>query len=395
MWWNVGPHLRRRMKVQAGEDISQERTTSSFFSTAESDVDEFRQVLKRKFGSVTRAWRVGLDEDASGILDFYEFCAATKAIGYTGNLRSLWYNMDIDHSGNISLKELDEVAAKALEKFRYLSTKRYETMEGLWMKLLDQDRSGFVGYAEFSTHVRELGYVDDEEIWDLFTVLLIKPGSTSLTYDDIKFLQSWDDRKRAEVYRKRLPVGWVNKDPQFYGPPEVPGTPSEDNHEFSVSIDVNQEQEDFRQFLIQRYGSLCNAFDVMDANSSGALSLVEFQSVVSTVLRYCRPTDARRLFLSFNEDPGAMLTWDELGISAQDWMNHLLQKRTKQRKTMVLAMQNATAPLGSSLRMTGALQHHVTRLRVPKKREDIAFWTPMPAGWGRPPSFEPVSARKA
>merc|ERR1719436_516485 len=91
-------------------------------------------------------------------------------------------------------------------------------------------------------------------------------------------------------------------------------------------------QQDFRQFLIERYGNLCNAFDAMDANGTGSLSLVEFQTVVATVLRYCRPSDARRLFLTFNADPGAVLTWDELGITPQEWINHTLAKRTKRKQ---------------------------------------------------------------
>lgn len=371
------------------------RTTSSFFTSENTDVDEFRQVLKRKFGSITRAWRIGLDADNSGLLDFMEFCAATKAIGYTGDLRTLWFNMDMDNSGNITLNELDPVASKALEKFRFLGTKRCGTIEGLWKQVLDQDNSGFVSFAEFSTHIHNLGYEDEDEIWDLFHLLLLKPGSTSLTLGDITFLQGWDDTKRAQAYRKRLPVGWVNKDPCFYGQAPMPGAPSVDDFEASVSVDVNKEQDDFRQFLVQRYGSLCRAFDAMDANGSGALSMVEFQSVVASVLRYCRPANARRLFLSFNNDPGGVLTWDELGISSTDWMNHVLQRRMQQRKAKVQAMQSATAPLGTSSRMTGALEKHLTRLRVPKRREDIAFWNPLPAGWGRPPDFEPLSAKGA
>merc|ERR1711879_833138 len=151
-------------------------------------------------------------------------------------------------------------------------------------------------------------------------------------------------------------------------------------------------QEEFRQFLIDRYGNLCKAFDVMDANGTGSLSLVEFQSVVATVLRYCRPADARRLFLSFNKDPGAMLTWDELGITSQEWINHVIKKRTQQRQKMAQASLQATAPLGSAPRQVGSVKRHAEPLRLPKA-EEVAFWAPLPRGWGMPPPFEPKMSR--
>merc|ERR1711861_92650 len=70
-----------------------------------------------------------------------------------------------------------------------------------------------------------------------------------------------------------------------------------------IAYDEEQSKDDFRKFLVNRYGSLCKAFDAMDNNRSGELSLVEFQTAVATVLRYCRPSDAKRLFLSLNKDP--------------------------------------------------------------------------------------------
>lgn len=102
MWWNVGPHLKRRMRAESGRTPDQSPQASgsgpSFFSSS-SDLEEFKMVLRHKFGSIARAWRVGLDRDESGLLDFREFCAAMRAIGYVGNLRTLWFNMDADNSG--------------------------------------------------------------------------------------------------------------------------------------------------------------------------------------------------------------------------------------------------------------------------------------------------------
>jgi len=406
MWWNSGPHLRRRMQMEKGETVHQpgkgalRRASTSFFQR-DTVVEEFVAVLESKFGSITRAWRVGLDEDGSGSLDFREFCNATRQLGYVGNLRTLWFNLDTDSSGSVGLKELDPVACAALEKFRAKCTTGYGTMRAMWDTLLDQDRSGTVSHAEFVEHAGGLGYGDPAELWDLFRLLVVQPGCRCIRMEDLEFLQKWEDAKKARAHRKRIPSSWVNADPYIHGGGStLPSLSMPDEFEAVVAFDEEKTKDDFRQFLIGKYGSLPRAFDIMDANGSGSLSLVEFQAVVATVLRYCRPADARRLFLSFNQDPGAMLTWDELGITSPEWINFTMAKRNERRKREAQALANATAPLGASPRMQGASSRHVGRLReatgpASPRAIDVAFSAPLPRGWGPPPDFRPAMVMSA
>merc|ERR1719277_1284725 len=128
----------------------------------------------------------------------------------------------------------------------------------------------------------------------------------------------------------------------------------------------------------------------MDANSSGELSMVEFQAVVSSVLRYCRPADAARLFLNFNKDPGGTVSWDELGIPRHEWVNHVLEKDLKKRQREAERQGDFSGPnLGSSPRMRKGYVCHTERIRNNKKRSDIALGMPLPPGWGQPPHFQP------
>ncbi|CAK9070854.1 unnamed protein product [Durusdinium trenchii] len=67
----------------------------------------FRLLLSRKFGSVAAAWRVSLDPDGNGRISFGEFNHRCRQMGFTGNLRKLWGELDTDKCGFISLKEID------------------------------------------------------------------------------------------------------------------------------------------------------------------------------------------------------------------------------------------------------------------------------------------------
>jgi Ca2+-binding EF-hand superfamily protein len=382
------------MAMESGQVVqfghkTQSRTASSWFG-GNSDVEEFLENLRAKYGTVTRAWRVGLDSDESGALDFGEFCRAVRSLGMTGNLRTLFFNLDTDTSGVISLSELDAHASRVLEKFRARGTERFGTIQNMW-NVFDQDKSGTVAFAEFCESVGELGYTDPEETKELFNLLILRVGCRYITLNDILFLQNWDEMKRAMIWKKRVGVGWINRDPSMTrdANPAVsgmlPGLVDNSSQDFAdmVSLDLDKTKEDFQNFLITRYGSLPKAFEHMDANDSGCLSLTEFISVVSSGLEYCRPADARRLFMLMIGDGSAtsQLTWEKLGITQIDWVHHVIEKRAKQKWLEEEARANAKAKLGRSPRIQRSLSRHTGRMRHAKTREDIVFFTPLPKGY--------------
>lgn len=66
--------------VEAGLVEGGSRTSSTFFGGGNA-VDEFKDALVSKFGTLSRAWRLGLDVDGSGKMDMREFCEALRRLG--------------------------------------------------------------------------------------------------------------------------------------------------------------------------------------------------------------------------------------------------------------------------------------------------------------------------
>lgn len=401
MWWNTGPHLRRRIAAESGNLQGHTRSSTTFFASKDAK-EEFKKVLIAKFGTLTRAWRVGLDADENGMLDFREFTRAIRDLGYIGNIRTLWFLLDDDNSGYISLKELYPEAFFALEKFRALSTTQYDSIPNMWQRIMDKDRSNSVSREEFVEGARILGYTDEEEVSALFSFLLLKPGSRFVSLEHILFLQTWEETKRALIDRKRFGNSWVNKDPYLLGSEltshlhtklleQSSGLDAPYDYSTQTGLNPDQRMEDFKAFLVKRYGTLARAFDAMDANESGSLSLVEFQTVVASVLRYCRSGDATRLFMSFcgTEDKDATISWSELGIDKVEWTTHMMNKKLVERQKISEQARFAKAKFGRKPREVAAHAKHLERQKEKKTLGNWAFDSPLPEGWGKPPEFVP------
>jgi Ca2+-binding EF-hand superfamily protein len=541
MWWNIGPHLKKRLHSEQKNQIqsislvpkdgdsprslNERRNSKGGKDIAPKTLQGFLDILRHKFGSVVKAWRLAMDFDDSGSLTFREFTHAMERVGYHGDFRSLWFQLDTDMSGSISLHEMDPVNAMRLEKFRTLCIKQCGSMLGAWRRVIDTDRSGTCGPAEFTAACMKLGYSDIKECNTLFDLLDIHE-SQIISYNSIEFLQCWEEEKKQESFRQRLPTRWANKDPYMkvgnsssknpaQAPPKVMASleltmeeqrqlqkifslcdagdglgkgfsderislleliqACKKNREVSSMLGLKTREEaerwfqgldadesgdvswdefkahfirsrkakekmegkategdnskkltrlstmkltlgdtggspiiggvadedwsapatqdhqetfrHFQMFLTKKFGSLSRAFDAMDNNSSGSLSLVEFQSMVGT-LQYvlptgqnCRASDSKRLFLTTVPDGGS-ITWKEFGITPQEWIEHIHFKRQQEKARLS----------NSKGRAETAAKNHVGRTRNPVPQRVLSFGMPLPRGWGFPPNFHPADA---
>jgi len=221
MWYITGPKLAQRAARHAWQGDGKEEKISDAYARAGDqryplDVQDFLKLLRRKCGSVVRAWRVALDKDGGSELEFCEFVRAVRQMGSGSgqNARSLWFNLDVDQSGTLSLYDLDPIAAHALDKFRYLCTSRYGSINAAFEQLLDTSKSGVVTLENFIEAVRDPFGYEPAVAEELFNWLRSRPGTLFLRKSDLHFLQKWEDAKRDKKEKAgTLHVGWINRDP--------------------------------------------------------------------------------------------------------------------------------------------------------------------------------------
>jgi Ca2+-binding EF-hand superfamily protein len=99
------------------------------------NVDDFLIFLERRFGNRTRAWRLALDADGNGKLSWVELCQVLRSLGFEGDPRSLWADLDKDNSAMITLDELAPSEVKQLEAFKSLLCDRFGTVQASWRAL--------------------------------------------------------------------------------------------------------------------------------------------------------------------------------------------------------------------------------------------------------------------
>jgi len=164
-----------------------------------------------------------------------------------------------------------------------------------------------------------------------------------------------------------------------------PWSRASDNTDYSTMLGSDQKDpwSDFKQYMLDRYGNLPAAFDAIDINGNGELSVYEFQNVVHGILRYCRMADARRLFEAGCGN-GEYMSWLDFGIRKEEWMQHRMRMKAK---TDFLINHGARG------RAKEALALHSARIvNKGAQRGDFAFESQLPKGWGFPPDFAaPVS----
>eukprot|EP00418_Pyrodinium_bahamense_P042374 CAMPEP_0179192340 /NCGR_PEP_ID=MMETSP0796-20121207/95560_1 /TAXON_ID=73915 /ORGANISM="Pyrodinium bahamense, Strain pbaha01" /LENGTH=292 /DNA_ID=CAMNT_0020896609 /DNA_START=21 /DNA_END=896 /DNA_ORIENTATION=+ len=289
----------------------------------------------------------------------------------------------------MTLYALDPDAAAALDKFRSSAP---AGLEQAWEQLLDRSRATIVNQADFVAAAAELGY-SEAEAEQIFELLCLKPNSGSITLREVAFLQGWEDAKQDIKDRARLTRHWVNRDPYAdpgrTGGQQAAGATAQEAVGGSspscatsawpwaerVATDGEDLWENFKEFLLDRYKTLPNAWDAMDTRGSGTLSLREFQAMVVNELRYCRASEAKRLFSLASPD-GEPLTWKDFGVTPQEMIEHGTEKQMRQQHLRSLGKAGRG---GANVRSQDAVAGHMRRIKKQVPKPELFFGTTPPA----------------
>eukprot|EP00928_Gymnodinium_smaydae_P042025 TRINITY_DN2836_c1_g2_i2.p1 TRINITY_DN2836_c1_g2~~TRINITY_DN2836_c1_g2_i2.p1 ORF type:complete len:1297 (+),score=271.84 TRINITY_DN2836_c1_g2_i2:114-4004(+) len=180
---NIEKHLehhsigkRRQCAVVKRDLVSDQRLSEDVSFFGSKGVEGFKSFLLARYGSLVAGWRV-LDHDKNGRLSFYEFCNMCRKLGYHGNMRKLWSELDKNQNGFITLCEIDAEVGHYMGKFKVALLKKYGDMLTAWRKCIDTNGSFRIEEREVEAALKRLGLVEELDYKKLFRMLLSAPAA--------------------------------------------------------------------------------------------------------------------------------------------------------------------------------------------------------------------------
>eukprot|EP00931_Biecheleriopsis_adriatica_P115708 TRINITY_DN91474_c0_g1_i1.p1 TRINITY_DN91474_c0_g1~~TRINITY_DN91474_c0_g1_i1.p1 ORF type:complete len:1189 (-),score=291.97 TRINITY_DN91474_c0_g1_i1:162-3728(-) len=165
--------MQQQMSIQANSEHD-----AGFFGN--KGAQGFRHYLKSKFGTLVYGWRA-LDQARTGRLSFYEFCNACRRMGYHGNMKKLWKELDSNRNGHVSIIELDPEVGRYMGTFKLALLHKYGDMLSAWKKGLDRNKNGRIELKEIESCLAELGTdLDPGKLWGM-----LRPVTGALTLNDL------------------------------------------------------------------------------------------------------------------------------------------------------------------------------------------------------------------
>lgn len=236
------------------------------------DHESFKDLCVRKYGSIMGAWRYCLDVDGCGKLAFTEITGALRRLGYAGDFKALWQELDKDKKGHITIKDLDLEADELVNSFLKMLAERFGTLDKAWKVGFGRDAHDSVDEAALKVACEAMGYAHDSQ--KLFRCLH-PPGRMCLTI--------WDLDPEAARKRKQGKTAYM-LDQKAPAQTSKSMDDSCSMHSTSVatmgSLTPTYGQSNLQQLrgvLKIRYGSTVAAWRmVMDPQLQGAVSFGKF-----------------------------------------------------------------------------------------------------------------------
>lgn len=292
---NAKMHRTELDKVQA---------ESKSLDLAAGNEDSLKELLVRRYGTITAGWKHGLDVHGNGRLPFGDFCNALRRLGFNGNMRRTFNALDKEGKGSIALKDVDREAHEILTEFRTLLLEKYGTyIKGF--KAMDTNGTTTIEEPEMAAACRVIGYSKDPA--QLFKYLLDGHGKRNITMADIDPLAM-----------------------QAYWRGDLDAMKPMDKAKASLAARLRAEQElrekrmeasdwsTLKKNLVRKYGTITSAWrQGLDQNGNGRLSFVEFCKQVRNL---GFSGNIQQVFRELDTDASGIITFNEVD---SDWYSKI------------------------------------------------------------------------
>lgn len=200
-----GTSASSHMGVQVSRGTSGHRQTwLNWWEDGVRYTEKFKDVCKRKYVNLTRAWRLLLDPPGIGRVSFVHFCKAARDMGFA-NVAVLWKHLDQNSSGFITLDGWDPVSYRALMEFRQICIGEFGGTVEAFKFGMDKNGSGTVTKDELKQFTASFDFQGDFHVlWDA----LDGDRGGFITVDELEFLSTWQgERFRPAVIEKQYNLG--------------------------------------------------------------------------------------------------------------------------------------------------------------------------------------------
>lgn len=109
---------------------------------------EFKQLLFNSYRTYLKGWRKCLDISMTNHVNWQEFEAGCKKLGFRGDVAGAWRALDVQLKGYITLQEIDPSISTSLYDFRVWAELEFGSIRSAFM-CFDDDNSKEITQKEF------------------------------------------------------------------------------------------------------------------------------------------------------------------------------------------------------------------------------------------------------
>lgn len=261
-------------EAEARRIMREQRLEASAKATRVRAVDNFKTLLRHRFGSVMTGWRKAMDTEHKGEITAEELQNAADRLGFKGDVGGIWEELVTDDGYALGLVDLEPAVVQVVEVFKAQCVDRYGSLAKAF-EGLEAVRKPLVTRDEFSRFCEELRFHGNKHL--LFDYLDERHvGEILLTTIDAKTAQKafpQAERKQAAQLHKTL-------EPRPAKPPRVT-LQSRAAEQCGATRRLPEEEPSARQNLLavleQRFGSPVRAWgQVIDRKHKGKVKTDEF-----------------------------------------------------------------------------------------------------------------------